>query len=136
MGKVQFKDFLKINKLKINDDLSNQSSIFYSYAQEHEVIEYSLKTAELNLEIIIDDLSRDFKNKYRNVKNFNSETTIKRLVGSNEEVKKLKREINELSHAYRKSKIRLDALKMRSEMLITLSNNIRGERKSGSFHKT
>lgn len=131
MGKF---DDLKINKLKLNDELSNQASNFAFACEEAEILHQNMSQLELQLEIKSDRIMDQLRSKYRNVnaKLRPNETALKAIVRSREEIAELRTQLEAVTHAYRISKIRVDALKMKAEMMVSMAHNIRQERKSSS----
>lgn len=125
-------DYLKINRTKLNDELANQASLFGSAAEECELFHTKLSKLKLKMEILTDQYTSETRQKYRNLsaKLKPSETAIKALVGTRQEIKDLKAEYIDLSHNFRLAKVKVDALKMRAEMMVSMAHNVRQERKS------
>lgn len=130
-------DPLKINRSKLNDELSNQAATFAYAAEETEILHAELDKLELELDIKTDAAAQKIRDKYRAVvaKLRPNETSIKAMVGAMPEVKELREQYNEVNHAYRISKIKVEALKMRAEMMVSMAHNIRQERKASQNPK-
>ena len=122
---------LKINRLKLNDELSNQASRFASAAESAEKLHKEAKRLSLQLRIMIDKEAQIIKQRYRNVSPSKSptETSVKELVRGKPEVQALENQLLEASHGYRMAKILVEAYKMRADTMIALANNVRQERK-------
>jgi hypothetical protein len=129
---------LKINRLKLNDELSNQASLFASAAHDAERLHKNMERIELKLELLTDQESQKLKQKYRNVNPTKApnETSIKEMIRVREDVQKLKAELHEAAASYRLSKIVVEAHKMRAETMICMAHNVRQEKKSSESRLT
>lgn len=125
-------DDLKINRAKLNDELSNQAANFAYAAEESEILKKRIDEIETLIEMKSDKVASVVRTKYKNVnvKLRPNETTIKELIRADAEIIPLHKELREVTHAYRVSKVRVDAMRMRAEMMVALANNIRQERKA------
>ena len=123
---------LKINRAKLNDELSDQASTYGSAAEGCEKLHREVSKLKLKIEFMTDDLTDAIRQKYRNVsaKLKPTETAIKAMIGKNTELKDLKEQYIETVHNYRMAKTQVDALKMRAEMMVSMAHNLRQERKS------
>lgn len=131
MGNVN-KSRLKINRTKISEELRDHAALFAFAAEESEILHDQVSKLELKLELTEDKLANETRHKYRNVnvKLRPNETAIRAQINTNEDIQKLKKELVEIRHAHRLSKVRVDALKIKGEMLVSMAHNIRQERKS------
>lgn len=131
-------DSLKINKLKLNDELSNQASHFATSAEESEILHNELQRLELQMEILGDEFYGKVREKYKNVnpKLKPNETAMKTMIRNEPKIKELREEIRKVGHAYRLARIKVEALKMKAEMLVSMAHNVRQERRSSEKLKT
>jgi len=128
--KIKFNEFLKINKTKINDELSKQATLIYQFGMKVTTAKMEFEKTSNQLELVEAKLSNHFRVKYKQVKGALSETYIRDLVKTNMEVIELKESLHQLKIVLSFSKIKLDALHVKTDMLITLANNIRQETKT------
>jgi len=133
---MEFEEDLKINRIKINDELAKQASLFFFYSEEHAALESSHARIEYVYDMLYAEEADKIRTKYRNVKAGPSETAIKHMVLITPKIKELKKKLIKIESSMKFSRVRVEALRIKSEMLVSLSNNVRSELKSTSFAKT
>ena len=129
--KDKFLDRLIIDKSTIDDALRQQATLIYQYGLRKENLRYEYSKLITKLELLESKKAVEIRAKYRRVKGALSETHVKDLVRSDEEVIKLKDEINEKEHLLNLAKIKSNSLEVKGENLINFAHNVREESKSG-----
>ncbi len=132
MNKEEFKEFLgDIDKSNINQKMLEIPSLVFEHSYNYSNIIYNLKELEAELEEKVLKLSISVRRQLQSTgqKNY-TESKIKELVMSDENVLELKEAIRDKELKVKRSKAYLEALKTARELLPNVSNNYREERRS------
>jgi len=123
----KFLGVLKINKGSLNDELVQHPTYLYQYGLKVIKLRDIFDRLELKLDQRISVLSAQYRAKYKSLKNNLTETHIKDLVNSNEEIIKLKEEILDAKHTLNIAKLKQSALEDKGDKIVNYAHNIREE---------
>lgn len=130
MGKINFRERLKLSKETLNNDMRALPTLIYDFGLKMNHLEDSLEQVDLEIEIVEARLASSTRTRYRNVKNPPSETGIKDIVKSNPELVALKTKRLELKKAFRLARLRMKALGIKKDMIENYGHGVRLEKKS------
>lgn len=124
-----FDKILVINKSKITDDMVKQPEYFYYYSRMVDNLKIKLEIIDEKIEYTQAVISSQNRMRYSNNKDV-KETKIRDLSKTNPELVKLKEERMVLYKKHKSFVTKVEALKVKSEMMINIANNLRAENRS------
>ena len=136
MAKKTFRDTIKIDRDKINDEMAKHAESLYLIGVKIEKIWEQLTVAENKLEDKVATLSATKRNKHKRCKIDITETAIKDMVKADQEYKELRDEVTKYKKLYRLASMKKDVLKVKGEMLVNISHNVREEKKKANYNRT
>lgn len=130
MKKKKFRDLLKIDRNKINDEMKRQPELMYDIGLKIERLWQEVAIIEDQVESKKATLATTLRNKYKRSKNEKlSEAAISEMVRANPEIVELKENLLKWKKLYRIALLKKSVLKEKSEMLVNISHNVREEYK-------
>jgi hypothetical protein len=131
----KFKDALKINRSRINDEMARHPAQLYEVGMKIEALWQKLTALENQLKDREAKVLASTRSKYKRSKIDMTETALKDIVRSDVECIKLREEMFRWKKSHRLAVLKKEVLKARGEMLVNISHNVREEIKKENYHK-